>query len=182
MCRQVAPERFSGTSRFIWRTLRDVATLTIMSITEGSAPEIVEAPGWTADDSSFGARLALIRQRMGWGNIARAAKECGVPTDSWRNWEVDGREPHRLTTIAMAIATKTGCDYLWLVHGPNRGARVPTGRYVKTHVLRRRRAADQPADAGTFGQLRASSHSSRPVRQTRPIIGGSPRPLPAPVL
>jgi hypothetical protein len=159
-----------------------MATLTNMSITEGSAPEVAEAPGWTADDSTFGARLALIRQRMGWGNIARAAKECGVPTDSWRNWEVDGREPHRLTTIAMAIATKTGCDYLWLVHGPNRGARVPTGRYGQMRVLRRRSGAVQPTHLGSFGQLRASSHSSRAVQQTRPIIGGSPRPLSAAVL
>lgn len=143
---------------------------------------IQQSEPWTADDSSFGARLALVRQRMGWGNVKTAAEACGLPVESWRNWERDGVEPRRLTTIAMAIATKTGCDYLWLVHGPNRGARVPTGRYGKTRVLRRRQAAVQPADVGTFGQLRASSHSSRPVRQTRPIIGGSPRPLSAVVL
>ncbi len=142
-----------------------------MSITETQP----QTAGWTADDSSFGARLALIRQKMGWGNIAKAAKECGVPTDSWRNWEVDGREPHRLVTIALAIATRTGCDLDWLVYGPDRkGVRTPTStRGRGAHVV-----ATMPAFAttgnGVADQL-ADSH--RPVRQTRPIIGGRPQPL-----
>jgi len=127
-------------------------------------------PGWTPDDTTFGARLALVRQRMGWGNIAKAAKECGVPVDSWRNWEVDGREPHRLVTISMAIATRTGCDLDWLVYGPVRGDAVPSGRYgleariVATIAL--------PAAAGESTQSLI-----RPVQRTRPIIDGSPRSL-----
>lgn len=76
-----------------------------------------QAAPWVPDDSTFGARLALIRQHMKWGNVAEAARECGVPTDSWRNWEVDGREPRRLVTIAMAIATRTGVDVDWLIRG-----------------------------------------------------------------
>ena len=47
--------------------------------------------GWVADDSEFGARLALIRQRMAWGNVKEAALACGLPVESWRNWERDGR-------------------------------------------------------------------------------------------
>jgi len=130
-----------------------------MSITEGA---VAETPGWTADDSSFGARLALIRQRMGWGNVARAAKECGLPTDSWRNWEVDGTEPRRLTTIAMTIASASGCDYLWLVHGPDRGAPAHTRRYGDTqnHGLAR--------VIGRVGQNDRHRSTTRPVQQTRP--------------
>lgn len=77
--------------------------------------------GWIPDASTFGARLALIRQRMGWGNVEKAAKACGISTETWRSWERDNREPHRLVTIAKQIAGATGCDYLWLVHGPDRG-------------------------------------------------------------
>src|SRR5258705_513692 len=31
--------------------------------------------GWIADDGTFGARLVLIRQRMGWTNISEAARK-----------------------------------------------------------------------------------------------------------
>lgn len=150
-----------------------------MSITEeiGQAQTPL-ARAWTPDDSTFGARLAMIRQRMGWGNIAKAAKECGVPTDSWRNWEVDNREPHRMTTIAMSIATRTGCDYRWLVHGPDRGDLLPrldsnqkpTGNFPETgRLIIRSGDPDRPHRPG------------RPVRETRPIAGLARRPRPLPV-
>lgn len=130
-----------------------------------------QATGWTPDDATFGARLALVRQRMGWGNIAKAAKECGVPTDSWRNWEVDGREPHRRVTIAMTIATRTGCDYLWLVHGPDRGTIRTTAYDTGPRVLPRRHGLTpvHPSSIGHLGTV-------RPVRQTRPIVGVDLRP------
>jgi len=81
-------------------------------------PATQEAAAWVPDDSTFGARLALIRQRMGW-NIAEAARECGVNTESWRLWEQAGREPRQLVTICMAIATRTGVDVDWLIKGPS---------------------------------------------------------------
>lgn len=139
-----------------------------MSITEAAG---TRQPGWTASDATFGARLALIRQRMGWGNIAKAAKECGVPTDSWRNWEVDGREPHRLTTIAMTIASRTGCDYLWLVHGPDRGGATLSSLESGARVVAigGSRHATRSADVVT----------TRPVRQTRPTGAVTRRPLTA---
>lgn len=145
-----------------------MANVTAMSITEETGRV---APGWTADASTFGARLALIRQRMGWGNIAKAAKECGVPTDSWRNWEVDGREPHRMVTIAMTIATKTGCDLDWLVYGPGPRPRFETRQFRAHRVV------------ATMGQPPSRSPSSDdvarptdPVRRTRPIVRVSSRP------
>jgi transcriptional regulator with XRE-family HTH domain len=70
--------------------------------------------GWTVDDSTFGARLALVRQRMDW-NIKEAAEACGVPVASWRSWERAGAEPRRYMEKARMIATRTGCDLVWLV-------------------------------------------------------------------
>lgn len=75
------------------------------------------APGWFADDSTFGARLALVRQRMGWGNVAEAAEACGFAAGSWRNWERDGRIPRDQVSIARRISIRTGCDYDWLLDG-----------------------------------------------------------------
>ena len=122
-----------------------------------------ETETWVPD-LTFGARLALVRHRMGW-NIKEAAAACGLPAQSWRGWEIDGREPHRLVTIAMTIAGRTGCDYLWLVHGPGRGDYPPTNglgqdssasRWLEPHVLPRRPVDHAP-------------HPTRPVRQTRPL-------------
>lgn len=143
-----------------------------MSITEGSTQQ---TPGWTANDQTFGARLALIRQRMGWGNIAKAAKECGVPVDSWRNWEVDGVEPRRLNTIAMAIATRTGCDYIWLCHGPGwvGSPRPTTGFATGARVLAT--IGEDPISRGRTGTH--SGPTTRPVRQTRPTRRMTSRPL-----
>jgi hypothetical protein len=149
-----------------------------MSTLEDTAPPII---GWVADDSEFGARLALVRQKMGWGNIAKAAKECGVPVDSWRNWEVDGRLPHRITTISMAIATRTNCDYRWLVHGPGRGDKAPDACYDENGTVPKfcYVPGRLVATVGqTAGRRPSTGHATtRPVRQTRPLVGASNRPL-----
>lgn len=79
-----------------------------------------QARPWIPTDATFAARLALIRQRMGWGNVAEAAHACGLPVASWRNWERDGREPRRAVEIAQIIAGRTGCDLMWLLMGPQR--------------------------------------------------------------
>ena len=102
---------------------------------------------------------------MGW-NIKEAARECGLPGATWRLWEVDGALPRNIVTIAMVIASRTGCDYLWLVHGPSRGVYPPTNglgqdssasRWLEPHVLPRRPVVDH------------ERHPTRPVRQTRPL-------------
>lgn len=79
---------------------------------------------WRADASSFGARLALIRQRMAWGNVKEAAVECGIPAESWRTWERDGTTPRDTASIARKIADRTRCDYLWLLAGDDATERV----------------------------------------------------------
>lgn len=69
------------------------------------------------DDSTFGARLALVRQFMKWGNVKEAAVACGLPVESWRTWERDNVLPRRYTAICVTIADKTGCDLGWLLAG-----------------------------------------------------------------
>jgi hypothetical protein len=69
---------------------------------------------WRPDDRTFGARLALVRQHMGWGNVREAALACGVPSESWRSWERDGRTPRDYARIVMAIHARTGVDAAWL--------------------------------------------------------------------
>lgn len=136
------------------------------------------ADAWIPDDSTLGARLALVRQRMKW-NIAEAARECGVTTESWRLWEQSGRSPRSLVTIAMAISTRTGVDPDWLIRG-----RLPNARYVvlddlwsspphpalEPRVLVRhgdaRRKAGRPVDARPTGQRRPvalSEDRGRPI-------------------
>lgn len=134
----------------------------------------VEAPpAWVPSDQTFGARLALVRQRMGWGNVKKAAEECGLPVQSWRTWERDGVAPNRLVTIAMAISQRTGCDYLWLVHGPDRGGARPTTRYAGgARVIAQ--IEREPTDRHRPDIHR--SLSTRSVSQTRPMRSTSHRP------
>lgn len=70
--------------------------------------------GWVATDREFGARLALVRQRMGW-NVKEAALACGVPVQSWRTWERDGVMPRDVVAVSRKINQATGADTSWLV-------------------------------------------------------------------
>lgn len=74
--------------------------------------------GWGPDDAEFGARLALVRQRMGWGNVKEAALACGLPVESWRNWERDGRKPRDYIAVCQKISARTGADLSWLAGLP----------------------------------------------------------------
>lgn len=87
-----------------------------MTAVQGEPLPAKEGRGWTADDGSFGARLALIRQRMQW-NIKEAARECGIPGASWASWEA-GALPRRYTEMCHLIANRTGADVVWLMDGP----------------------------------------------------------------
>lgn len=118
--------------------------------------------GWTVDDSQFGARLALVRQRMGW-NVKEAAKECGVPGASWASWE-NGAMPRKYTEVCEAIAERTGADYLWLMAGSsrpaNRGPRPQASAHY-FHVPERTRdhptrPTSRPRDTRPKGQLAAA--------------------------
>lgn len=142
-----------------------------------TAPETTqEQQAWTPDDSSFGARLALVRQRMGWGNVKEAATQCGVPVESWRRWERDGILPSRLVTICVAIATRTGCDLDWLLRGPIHEGRQPNGRYGAARVLTRITAQPETSSDRLPEPAEGPSWWARPVRQTQPRVADSRRP------
>lgn len=96
-------------------------------------PSTQTPSSWIPNDETFGARLALVRQHMGWGNVAEAALACGLPVPSWRNWERDGRTPRDLVGIAERIAEQSGVDFDWLL----RGQRVPgrQGRQTTERIL-----------------------------------------------
>jgi len=122
---------------------------------------------WVPDDSTFGARLALVRQRMSWGNVKEAAVECGLPVESWRQWERDGAMPRRLVEVAQVIASRTGCSLAWLLTGT-----ATIRERTSTRRDRRGKRADVPVAAHTRPPNRGAA-SSRPPGHP----GGSRRPI-----
>lgn len=74
-----------------------------------------EETAWIPDTSSFGARLALVRWKMGW-NIAEAERECGTTQNLWANWEA-GSMPRQLVEIVTKIAWNSKVDRNWLLTG-----------------------------------------------------------------
>lgn len=70
---------------------------------------------WIPDASSFGARLALVRWRMGW-NMKEAARECGITQNSWANWEA-GAHPRNYVESVNRIVLRTRVDKIWLMTG-----------------------------------------------------------------
>jgi hypothetical protein len=88
--------------------------------------------GWVPTASDFGARLALVRQHMGWGNVQEAALACGLPVSSWRNWERDNRQPRDYMGACRAIASRTGCDLGWLAGISDRGSTPVSGEYLSS--------------------------------------------------
>jgi hypothetical protein len=132
------------------------------------------AQGWVADDSTFGARLALIRQRMRWGNVKEAAVACGLPVESWRSWERDGRTPQRLVEIASIIADRTGCDFGWLVAGPRMAGR-PEGtspNHRSAHLPRPVSAAPVTGPYGPKPKGSRRKSSTGPAAKRRPTLIG----------
>ena len=78
-----------------------------------------ESP-WTPEDT-FGSRLALVRNRLGW-NMTEAAEHCGTSDQSWRNWEIEGAKPRAMDEVVANIAKATGCDPIWLMFGTEAAA------------------------------------------------------------
>ena len=76
-------------------------------------PAVTDDPWVPAD--SFGSRLALVRNHLGW-NVKEAADACGLNDQSWRNWEA-GKLPRDLIATAEKIASTTNCSMMWLVGG-----------------------------------------------------------------
>jgi len=86
--------------------------------------------GWVPSDQAFAARLALVRNRMGW-NLKEAALACGLPPSSWTNWETKGKRPHDYVQVCQAIANRTGANFEWLALGPKEEADLPPTTHQK---------------------------------------------------
>lgn len=135
---------------------------------------------WIPDDSTFGARLALVRWRMGW-NVKEAAAECGIAAATWRLWEVSGSLPHNLIVRARKISDRTGCDLAWLVgmpkstiarYAPRAGQRdTETGR-PPTKPERPVRTQSRPVDNRPTGKPRSSDTTG--LRRTEPVSRSGP--------
>lgn len=112
--------------------------------------------GWRPDDSTFGARLAMVRQRMAWGNVKEAATACGLPAESWRTWERDNVQPRNIVEVAALIAERTRCDYGWLLAGQRLvHDQEPNHRWVAQ--------SDRPATPRPNGH----PHGAKPADATR---------------
>jgi hypothetical protein len=123
----------------------------------------VQTPPWIPTDDTFGARLALIRQKMEWGNVKEAALACGLPTESWRTWERDGVLPRDLVKVAARITERTGVDYGWLLAGQRMaGVNRPTGP-------NNQRGDDHPA-----ASVRKTGLTKRSTRTAYPDRVGPP--------
>jgi hypothetical protein len=141
----------------------------------GSTTAKPEPPApWIPTDSTFGARLALIRQHMAWGNVKEAALACGLPPESWRTWERDGVEPRGLTRIARQISNAVGCDYGWLVGGPALSGRWTAGGQTPYCApLPDRPRGNRPPnrrsgpDSGP-GRVASTEDTRRPARRRNP--------------
>ncbi|WP_148310176.1 helix-turn-helix domain-containing protein, partial [Nocardia otitidiscaviarum] len=71
---------------------------------------------WVPQLDTFGARLAVLRHKMGW-NAKEAAAACGFAQASWRDWEINGRLPRDLPGVCQQIENATGVHHVWLMTG-----------------------------------------------------------------
>jgi hypothetical protein len=86
-------------------------------------PKKNEDVAWNPDTSAFGARLALVRWKMGW-NVAEAERECGTTQNLWANWE-SGSMPRQLVEVATKIAWKAKVERDWLLTGDETPRQTP---------------------------------------------------------
>lgn len=101
-------------------------------------------PNWIPDTATFGARLALIRWRMGW-NLKEAAVECNLTQNSWGNWE-DGVMPRNYIAVVNRIVLRTQVNKIWLMTGegsPENGSVGPAGLDPTTSTVESRRFAGE---------------------------------------
>ena len=105
---------------------------------------------WIPVDT-FGARLAIVRQRLKW-NVSEAARECGLKPATWKTWEELDTLPRDIFDVCTKISQRTGCRYEWLLMGGplelpkdvrNR-CDAPTALRVIPRLRNRTKRADRP--------------------------------------
>ena len=97
---------------------------------------------WIPLDDTFGARLALVRQKFAW-NLKEAAIACSLPSNSWREWELLGRVPRNIVEVVEKISSRTGADDYWLLTGKKNPRQGDPGGGVS---LPRLDSNQQPSD------------------------------------
>lgn len=117
--------------------------------------------GWVPRDASFGMRLAMIRKQMQW-NAKEAAVACGLPQNSWRDWEVNDARPRDIVTVARKIAERTGVDYYWLIDGRPGPFTGPSATVPGGARLPQLDSNQQPAGS-RFGLVRAGRSDLLPA-------------------
>ena len=123
----------------------------------------VAVTDWIPAADTFGSRLILVRQRMGWGNVKQAAQECRLPVQSWRTWERDGVTPRQIVDVARRISLRTGCSFGWLLTGSADGS-IRTTAYDPMRVV----------GAFASGPERSTDRYRRPP-SSRPAAGPTGR-------
>ena len=125
---------------------------------------------------TFGARLALVRHAMGW-NMKEAAANCGLPAQSWRQWEVGGHMPRRVVDVAKQIAGVTGVDYLWLLLGPDRGDGGVNEHYrpLVERVITSVGEERAQANGRVLNRSERPGSSGQPKRRRPRVVGPSSR-------
>jgi transcriptional regulator with XRE-family HTH domain len=125
---------------------------------------------WVPTVDTFGARLALLRHHMGW-NAAEAARECGIPVATWRDWETRGQLPRNIRQAALQINAATGAHLVWLqgfdVHERRPRTHFKANRIdTQEKALRARRDSNsQPSDP----KVDASAAAAYPATRGRRV-------------
>ncbi len=70
---------------------------------------------WVPSTDTFGARLALVRQKMGW-NQKQASEECDLSINAWARYEDEGGVADLIGTVRK-IVSRTGVNEMWLLTG-----------------------------------------------------------------
>lgn len=117
--------------------------------------------GWVPRDASFGMRLAMIRKQMQW-NAKEAAVACGLPQNSWRDWEVNDARPRDIIAVARKIAERTGVDFYWLIDGRPGPFSGPGLHVTESDLLPQLDSNQQPAVYPSF-LVGAPERSSLPA-------------------
>lgn len=108
---------------------------------------------------------------MAWGNVKEAALACGLPVQSWRNWERDGRLPRDYVNVCHQIAERTGVDLGWLAGLPVSGGDI----LGAAPTLTRKEAAAESKCTQTPAKGTARRAAAQGFRGTPRLNFGRPR-------
>lgn len=67
-------------------------------------------------ENTFSDRLIRLGRVMRW-SAKEAALACGLPQQSWRNWELAESQPRNFQEVCRRIAERTGVSLAWLAVG-----------------------------------------------------------------